>query len=413
MTAATDTLPITDTIEPADVSEIARLVSETPKGSAIYPVGGGTSLSYGLPAKIGGVGVSLRSLSKVIDYPARDMTITVEAGITMRELAATLAAENQRLPINVPHAEQATLGGVIATNWNGPRRFGQGTVRDYVIGISAVDGHGTIFKGGGRVVKNVAGYDFCKLLTGSLGTLGIITQATLKVRPIPEESGIVVWTLPDASTLDAALAKLSDSVTTPTAIEVVSGSGWDECDLLVTGEEHRTWKLLVGVEGTAAEVDWMVGQLETEMRNVAGDAAPVERESVARVWDALASWSAAGEFPLVLKASVLPSKVVQTCEAYCSLDANCSLQAHAGNGVVIAKLSEFPADGLSRALLSNLQPLASSDGGNIVVLSNPSAKEMTHQSAWGGIDVPFALMTKVKQQFDPKNILNPGRFVYV
>src|SRR6185369_14097741 len=107
-------------------------------------------------------------------------------GITMQALAELLAKERQRLPIDVPQAEQATIGGVIATNWNGPRRFGEGTVRDYVIGISAVDGRGQPFKGGGRVVKNVAGYDFCKLLTGSLGTLGIITQLSLKVKPRTE-----------------------------------------------------------------------------------------------------------------------------------------------------------------------------------------------------------------------------------
>ena len=106
--------------------------------------------------------------------------------------AEVLAAENQRLPIDVPAEEQATLGGVIATNWNGPRWYGQGSVRDYLIGVAAVDGHGTRFRGGGRVVKNVAGYDLCKLLTGSLGTLAILTEVTLKVKPIPEKTALAV-----------------------------------------------------------------------------------------------------------------------------------------------------------------------------------------------------------------------------
>ena len=103
-------------------------------------------------------------------------------------LKQTLASEGLMLPLDVPQQEAATLGGVIATNTNGPRRFGLGTVRDYVIGIEAVNGKGQLFHGGGRVVKNVAGYDFCKLLTGSMGTLGVITQATVKLKPIPESA---------------------------------------------------------------------------------------------------------------------------------------------------------------------------------------------------------------------------------
>src|SRR4029079_12976461 len=135
--------------------------------------------------------LNLSSLAKIVDYTPRDMTILVEAGVRMADLAATLAAERQQLPIDVPRAADATIGGVIATNWCGPRRYGHGTIRDYVIGIHAVDGRGVAFKGGGRVVKNVAGYDFCKLLTGSLGTLGVITQVALKVKPQSESSAAV------------------------------------------------------------------------------------------------------------------------------------------------------------------------------------------------------------------------------
>ena len=176
-------LPITETIEPADPLELAATVQSCYDDDvAVYAIGGGTSLALGLPATKPGKGVALSKLNRVVDYPARDMTITVEAGITMKSLADQLATERQRLPIDVPNSQQATIGGVIATNFNGPRRYGQGTIRDYVIGISAVDGRGITFKGGGRVVKNVAGYDFCKLLTGSLGTLGVIHQVTLKLK---------------------------------------------------------------------------------------------------------------------------------------------------------------------------------------------------------------------------------------
>jgi glycolate oxidase FAD binding subunit len=119
------------------------------------------------------------------------MTVTVQAGITLDRLQELLRAEGQRLPVDVSHAECATLGGALAVNVSGPRRLGFGTLRDYVIGISVVNDEGVEVKAGGRVVKNVAGYDLCKLYIGSLGTLGLISQVTLKLRPLPEEQALV------------------------------------------------------------------------------------------------------------------------------------------------------------------------------------------------------------------------------
>ena len=130
-----------------------------------------------------------RSLNRVIDYPARDMTITVQAGITIAELQTLLAAENQRLPVDVPHADRATLGGALAVNVSGPRRYGFGTLRDYVIGISTVNDEGQEVKAGGRVVKNVAGYDLCKLHIGALGTLGIITPGDAQAAAAARSAG--------------------------------------------------------------------------------------------------------------------------------------------------------------------------------------------------------------------------------
>src|SRR5438874_8668927 len=120
------------------------------------------------------------------------MTVTVQAGITLAKLQELLASENQRLPVDVPQAERATIGGALAANVSGCRRYGFGTLRDYLIGISVVNDEGQEVKAGGRVVKNVAGYDLCKLYIGSLGTLGIITQVTLKLKPRPEEEAFVL-----------------------------------------------------------------------------------------------------------------------------------------------------------------------------------------------------------------------------
>jgi glycolate oxidase FAD binding subunit len=416
LSTISDALPITDTTTPGDPTELAEVVrschdSET----AIYPIGGGTSLDYGLPAKREGIGLALARLSSVIDYPARDMTITVGAGITMQALAEVLAQERQRLPIDVPKAGQATLGGVVSTNFNGPRRFGQGTVRDYVIGIRAVNGRGVSYKGGGRVVKNVAGYDFCKLLTGSLGTVGIITELTLKLKPIPDSFAIAVCAPADLAQAEQLLAALINSDTTPCAVELLCGPAWT-ANKHLAGDSSATNRLFlaVAVEGTEPEVTWMTKQLgiEWQQQGIRSHEI-VEGQAAHELFASMAEFPSCDESPLVLHANMTPSGTTRFVEAVQGLDANCSIQAHAGDGIVIARLSEFPSAGLARTLVGNLQAVAASAHGNVVVLSNPGRSEMTHQSVWGAVDAPFELMTAVKREFDPKNILNPGRFVYV
>jgi glycolate oxidase FAD binding subunit len=225
-------------------------------GEAVYSVGGGTALDYGNEPARAGRKLELAGLNRVVDYTPRDMTIVVEAGVRMSDLAATLAAEGQHLPIDVPRAGEATIGGVVATNWNGPRRYGYGTIRDYVIGVDAVDGRGTAFKGGGRVVKNVAGYDFCKLLTGSLGTLAVITQLALKVKPQTENTATVVGECADLAIADAALDRLAMLETPPMATDLLVGSGWTEASAKI--------QIAVRLEGTQQEVTWLTSEVERE-----------------------------------------------------------------------------------------------------------------------------------------------------
>ena len=416
LTAIPEDFPVDETIEIHETAEVAAAISDAcQRDQAIYPIGGGTALGWGLPATRPGTGLLLNGLQRVIDYPARDMTITVEAGITMQTLAAQLAAEGQQLPLDVPQADQATLGGVVATNTNGPRRFGLGTVRDYVIGIHAVDGQGTPFQGGGRVVKNVAGYDFCKLLTGSMGTLGVITQLTLKLKPIPEQRTLVACAVDSWQTAETLLEGLVQSQTAPVAVELISGSTWLSLAGLPTGghapHPGSSW-LLVALEGTQPEVRWMVDQILQEWRAQSiTAAAECTEEQATALWSALVEFPA-GESPLVLQASVVPSATTRMMAAFHEVDADCSLQAHAGSGTVIARFSAFPSDGLSRALVAHLQPVAVASQGSITILSNPGKTEMTPQCVWGGNTAPFELMSAVKQKFDPQNLLNPDRFVY-
>lgn len=413
MTAVADILPLSETQSPDDQATLVAIVADAhAAGTALYPIGGGTSLDYGLPALRPGIGISLAKLNRVVDYPARDMTITVGAGITMDQLAATLASELQMLPIDVPHSGLATLGGVVATAFSGPRRYRYGTMRDYVIGISAVDGRGTLFKAGGRVVKNVAGYDFCKLLTGSLGTLGVIAQVTLRIKPLPQSSAFLFCDLRNLSSCEPLLAALVISRTTPSAIELLVGPHWRENAVLGLSTAGSVGRLVVGLEGTASEVEWLLGQLTQEWRalGVTASRAITEREAT-ELWGDLREFPSAPDAPLVIKASVLPSRTVEFVRLVLQLDPQASIQAHAGNGIVIARFSQFDSADVSRGLIGRLQPAARLAGGNVVVLSNTLAG-LTRQAVWGNATAATHWMGKVKGQFDPKGLLNPGRFVY-
>jgi glycolate oxidase FAD binding subunit len=440
-------LPITKTETPSSVDELLASVrdciaSRTP----IYPIGGGTALDYGLLPKAPGVGLSMAGLARVIDYPARDMTVTAEAGIRVADLQKLLATGGQRLPIDVPQAEQATLGGAISTNTSGPRRYANGTLRDYFIGISAVDGRGTKFKAGGRVVKNVAGYDFCKLLTGALGTLAVITQVTLKVKPLPERSAFVATPIRDLNHAEELLAVLASSRTGPAAVELLLGPAWTGDPALGDLHPGQRGFIVVGIEGTEPEVDWMSATLLDELSgasvgnaqslpsaaggvseardDVALSARPTERhrgcflQHAARevpaaeangLWNRLTEFSALSGSPLTLKLAVPPSRVTAMIELVIAADPTCSIQAHAGNGIIIARFAELAPAAFSKVVIGTLQPAAQRFGGSAIVLRAENPSELTHQAAWGSLGDSAMLMVAVKRQFDPHGLLSPGR----
>ena len=402
---------------PDDANQLAQAIKQAADGKTpVYPLGGQTSLDYGLTPSEQGLGLSLAGLNRIIDYPARDMTITVEAGLTMAAMQQALAAEGQWLPLDVPQAQQATVGGAVAANPSGARRYVYGTMRDYVIGIAAVDGRGVQFHGGGRVVKNVAGYDFCKLLTGSLGTLAVITQITLKVRPRPPASAFLVVDLPAwherPAAIEKLLAALVTSHTTPAAIELLTGPAWSSDPALGDAPPHVS-RLAVGVEGTQVEVDWMLQSLSDEWlalgcnkpRRILGEAVP-------GLWSRLCEFPVCPQSPLVLKISVLPSRVVQFMKLLTDLDPQISLQAHAGDGVLIARFHTFEVNDISRVLVGQVQAQVAQAGGHVVVLSHAAEGTWTRRAVWGGTGDERQAMQAVKQQRDPHGILNPGRFVY-
>jgi glycolate oxidase FAD binding subunit len=401
-------------LAPSTSAEVADSIRSAYESSrAVYPLGGRTALGYGAESMPAASALDLTGLNRIVDYTPRDMTILVEGGVRMTDVAATLAAEGQQVPIDVPRASDATIGGVVATNWSGPRRYGHGTIRDYAIGIHAVDGRGVAFKGGGRVVKNVAGYDFCKLLCGSHGTLAVITQLALKVKPLPEASATLLVDCTDLSSADKALERLAELESLPASIDLLVGSGWG----LQSEIDHRA-AIAVRLEGSEPDVAWQSQRIQNDF--AANRLAAVR----VRTGDAAASlWAMQVEFadrgpgdtpdgsPLVLKIAVRPSGVTAMMRELLNCDAECRIQAHAGNGIIYARFREVrPAD-LTRVLIGKLRPLAVQQGGSAVVLSS-TMEGLTPHMIWGGRTEATVLLERIKQKFDPNGILNPGRFVF-
>ncbi|MCX7408240.1 MAG: FAD-binding oxidoreductase [Planctomycetales bacterium] len=398
---------------PTTQSELARFVAENAVGDKrpLSPVGGRTALHYGFKADEAQTVIAISGLGRVVDYPARDMTITVEAGMRMDELQATLASERQRLPIDIAQAGRATLGGALATNTSGPRRFGHGTFRDFVIGISAVDAHGRAFKAGGRVVKNVAGYDICKLLVGSRGTLAIITQVTLKLRPLAETSALLWSSFASRADIDRALERLLISDARPVAVEVLNPAAASlipassRCELPVTAPV-----LCLGVEGSKREVDWQVETLRREVAPFGVTSSNVVSDpEAAAMWQALTEFQTCADDPLTFQANVRPSQCVAFLERATKL--NVAVQAHVANGIVIGQLPESAATvDETTTILNELRQAARSSNGNLHVLHcDPEWQPLLPMC--GAPEPTWPLMRQLKQKLDPHGLLNPGLFV--
>jgi glycolate oxidase FAD binding subunit len=400
---------------PASVEELGEIVRQAraaePPG-AIYPLGGRTMLDLGLPPARPGLGVDLRGLNTVIDYPARDMTITVQAGIPVAHLQRLLAAENQRLPLDVPRPEQATLGGALALNVSGPRRLGAGTARDYVIGITTVNDEGHETKAGGRVVKNVAGYDLCKLHVGALGTLGIITQVTLKVRPRPESQALLTFGCA-AGALAGLLDHLHASRTRPTCLDIVNAPAARLLGAQGLSLPAAGWVVVVGFEDNENAVNWQIQQLIKEVTS-AGATAGVEARAGAAtepLWTALTELTALPLARLSFKAGLLPGRVADFCLRADTLPgASLLLHAHAGSGIVRGHLlDEVPLE-QAQPVVQALSAAAESAKGHLTLPRCPVAWKRS-LPVWGAPREDFALMRQVKEKLDPQRLFNPGRFI--
>jgi glycolate oxidase FAD binding subunit len=210
---------------PGSLEEVAAVVAVAARARwPLTPWGGGTAVSVGMPAARAGLVLGLGRMSRVLEHEPGDLTATVEAGLTMDALQAALRRREQWLSLDPTDADRATIGGVLATSASGPRRHLYGTARDLLIGVTVVTADGAVVKGGGKVVKNVAGYDLPKLFIGSYGTLGIIVEATVKLRPLPDHERLVAIRFDRLKDAGVAARAIMASDLIPNAIDLLDAA---------------------------------------------------------------------------------------------------------------------------------------------------------------------------------------------
>lgn len=395
-------------VRPADAAAVGEEVRRAAgQNLAIYPAGGRTRLDHGTNPSRPGVAIDTTALAGVVDYPARDMTITVQAGIRIGQLQAILARENQRLAVDIPCAEEATLGGALAVNSSGPHRFGCGTLRDYLLGISFVNDLGHEIKAGGRVVKNVAGYDQCKLMIGSLGTLGIITQATLKLRPVPESQAILICEFPVAE-LEKVLSGIHGTRTRPVAIEVLNSAAARNVGI---ASEANRWVALVGFEENRDAVAWQVQTAQAELsKQSVSQREPVIGDACAPIWRGLTELPFARNVRFGFQACVPAHAVPELCQEIARANADWAVRAHAGNGIVHFMGNEQLTREHALKTLLDAREFAARSSGFAFVTRCPSEWKSGFP-IWGRPREDLWLMQRIKEELDPKNLFNPGRFV--
>ncbi|HEX8996054.1 MAG TPA: FAD-binding oxidoreductase [Ktedonobacterales bacterium] len=414
---APNTRPATDTdmvaserpsvvVEPATEEEVAAVLRyANAMGLAVIPRGGGTQLTYGLPPRRADIVLSMARMNQIIEYAPHDLTVTAQAGLTLAALQRALGESRQWLALDPLVGEAATLGGLISTNATGARRLRYGGVRDQIIGVRVALPDGTIARGGGKVVKNVAGYDLPKLYTGALGTLGVILSASFRLYPLPSFSTTALLESERLPTLGAAVQRILALPLTPSALDIfppeAPGAPYLLAARFPSGVREAVDKQARVVCGASVAQD-------------ARPRTPLDGDDDARFWEERATrWRtrASGENAIYVKTSVLPTDVagwLAELEATRQEDEPPDdWQAHAGHGIIHARLAGTPAQ-LARRV-ETLRSWATERRGSLVITDLPPSLAGA-LDPWGPIGA-LAIMRNLKERFDPNAILNPGRFV--
>jgi glycolate oxidase FAD binding subunit len=393
-------------VEPTDEVQVAAVLALADRdGLKVVPRGAGTQLGLGFPPAAADIILSTAQLRSLIEYNPHDLTVTVQAGMALFKLQHLIGTSGQFLALDPDVSVPATIGGIIATNASGSLRLRYGGVRDQIIGVRVVTADGTMAKGGGKVVKNVAGYDLPKLYTGSLGTLGVIVAATFRVYPLPAALlTVVVDGVAPARLCDLARDVLSAPLE-PAAL-CLSGATREPSSVALV---VRFFSVAEAVAEQSARVVELARAIGAHGRAMPED----EHQTfwLAATQDLMPNPHRAEG--LLVKASVLPTCVAPWLQALERVTAEHGIAAryaaHAGHGIIFARLT-----GSIDALAAAVEPLRAAASsapaqGSLVVWDAPSA--LTRRVDVWGPSPALALMRRLKVAFDPNTTLNPGRFI--
>jgi glycolate oxidase FAD binding subunit len=399
---------------PETVEQVAQIVAlANQQGLTLLTRGGGSRMNLGGIPEQFDILLETTKLTRLLEHEAPDLTCHVEAGITLAALQAQLAAQGQRLALDPPDAQQATIGGILASNASGPKRLRYGTARDMVIGLHVVQASGEVASSGGRVVKNVAGYDLNKLYIGSLGTLGIIVEANFKLQPLPAEERTLILTFSNAVDAMQNVIALLGSLSTPSAIELIdSGAASDMADFFGLNLPTNGYTIAVNFEGSMATIERQLKETQLLAReNGALLSDDLSGEAQDQFWEVIREHT---QGLVTCKAVVMVSQMasyLQVIEQVCKLhELEAAVVAHAGNGILFIELR--PGDATLRLVeaIKELRQQALDARGGMVVERCPF--ELKRRiSVWGEPRQDFYLMQRLKQQFDSKGTFVKGRFV--
>jgi glycolate oxidase FAD binding subunit len=391
-------------MRPEDADDAARGLRLCDLATAAVVVwGGGTQMGLGAPPRKYEVAFSTERMTRLLEYEPADLTCRVEAGMRLRDLQAALHAQGQRLPLDPPHPDRATVGGMVAANTNGLTRSRYGTVRDWVIGIAVAYPSGKVARAGGKVVKNVAGYDLMKLHIGALGTLGVVAEVNFKVQARPETDATLLGRFEAPAAALAVGLKLAHQYLAPAAAIVVdrdsaatfpSPSGGGQ------GGGLAPWTLALKLEGYAREVAAAKDQAVRFIREAGG--ATDDTEVPAAFWEAARDWSTSGADDVLLRAIV---PLASTSLVMTAVPPGARVLAQPASGIVDMRV---PASSAAETL-TGLRTAAGAEGQVVVTAAPVALKPLL--DVWGQPPPGFPIMRALKQALDPNGILNPGRFV--
>jgi glycolate oxidase FAD binding subunit len=381
-------------VEPASLDEAAETMRALAKDRlAVTFVGGGTDLELGAPpARLDAV-LHTRRLSRVREHAPSDQIVAVEAGMTVADLQRHLAPHRQRLALDPPFPERATVGGVVVANAFGPRRTRYGSVRDLVIGITIVRADGAVARGGGKVVKNVAGFDLPRLFCGSLGTLGLVAEVVFRLHPLPEASATVLLEGLDAADVAETVPVLRDLGVEPTALAAL-GAG----DRFALGIRFEGF-----APGVSEQVERTLGR--------AGAGARLDAAEEAALWARHDALRAAGD--VRAKATFAPASLGAAVEALRPLTGALrggALVLHPALGIALVAGTLDDAAAAAAAVSSAREALRPFGNGALVLTAAPPALRAL-ADPWGPPPSGIAVMRRLKHELDPEARLAPGRFV--